>query len=272
MLKRIYLEVSDYCNLSCSFCTSPRKNKTMMSLDDFKLIVDKIKGHASELYLHVLGEPLIHPNILDMIEYAKKYFKVQITTNGRLINKLEAGLINSGFSKMNISLNSALSLDNDELINYLNSIASFIDKVHKVSEEVSFNLRLWAYDSNDEKTKIIEHYLEQIYNVRLNGKENVRLRPRVILTYEREFEWPSLANPYYGDTGRCLGLKTHISILANGDVGVCCLDSLCDSKLGNIYNEELEDILSSKKVTSIIKGFNDNKLVLDICKHCSYHD
>ncbi|MBO5712538.1 MAG: hypothetical protein J6R47_06830, partial [Acholeplasmatales bacterium] len=77
MLKRIYLEISDYCNLSCSFCTSSRKNKTMMSLDNFKLIVDKIKGYANELYLHVLWEPLIHPNIIEMIEYAKDRFNVQ---------------------------------------------------------------------------------------------------------------------------------------------------------------------------------------------------
>ena len=272
MLKRIYLEISDYCNLSCSFCTSSRKNKTMMSLDNFKLIVDKIKGYANELYLHVLGEPLIHPNIIEMIEYAKDSFNVQITTNGRLINKIEQDLVNSGFSRMNISLNSSLDLDESRLVDYLNQITSFIEKVHKLNPNVSFNLRLWAYDSNDFKVELVEEYLEKHYGIKLEKRNNTRLKERVILTYEKEFEWPSLNNPYYSDKGKCLGIKTHISILSNGDVGVCCLDTLCDSKLGNIYHDDLGDILNSPKALEIIKGFNDNKLVLDICKHCSYHD
>ena len=271
MLKRIYLEISDYCNLNCDFCTSPRRNKTMMSFDNYKLIINKIKGYAKELYLHVLGEPLIHPNIIDMINYAKSFFSVQITTNGRLIGSIENELITSCFSRMNISLNSSLGLEEKELYSYLDSITSFIDKTHNVNKDASFNLRLWAYDRDNLKISLIERYLEDRYSIHLNGRKNTRLKERVILTYEKEFEWPNLNNSYYGDNGTCLGLKTHISILANGDVGVCCLDTLCDSKLGNIYDESLDSILNSQKAVDIIKGFNDNKLVLDICKHCSYH-
>ena len=95
MLKRIYLEISDYCNLSCKFCTSPRRNKNMLSLDNYKNIVNKINGHAKELYLHVLGEPLVHPYIFEMIDYASDFFNVNITTNGRLISKFYNQLINA---------------------------------------------------------------------------------------------------------------------------------------------------------------------------------
>ena len=117
MLKRIYLEISDYCNLNCKFCTSPRRNKTMLSLDDYKNIVNKINGYAKELYLHVLGEPLVHTYIFEMIDYDKDYFNVNITTNGRLIEKFNNKLIYAKISKMNISLNSSYDLDEINLNN-----------------------------------------------------------------------------------------------------------------------------------------------------------
>ena len=131
MLKRIYLEISDYCNLSCKFCTSPRRNKTMLSLDNYKNIVNKINGYAKELYLHVLGEPLVHPYIFEMIDYAKDYFKVNITTNGRLIYKFKDNLISSKISKMNISLNSSYDLDELALHKYLDEVNNFIADVLK---------------------------------------------------------------------------------------------------------------------------------------------
>ncbi len=272
MLKRIYLEISDYCNLACKFCTSPRRNKTMLNLDDYKNIVNKINGHAKELYLHVLGEPLVHPFIFDMIDYASSYFRVNITTNGRLINKHRDNLLKAKISKMNISLNSSYDLDDNELINYLTYVTDFIKSKQDLDENITFNLRLWAYNLNDNHTKTIIEYLENLYNVQIENKNNIRLKPRVILTFEDSFDWPSLNNPFNTDKGTCLGLKTHVSILANGDVGVCCLDTLCDSKLGNVLEESFEDIINSKKVKEILKGFNDNKLVLDICKHCTYHN
>ena len=272
MLKRIYLEISDYCNLSCKFCTSPRRNKNMLNLDDYKNIVNKINGHAKELYLHVLGEPLVHPYIFEMIDYASEYFNVNITTNGRLIKKLHNNLINAKISKMNISLNSSYDLDNNELFNYLSLITKFIDDKQQVDSNITINLRLWAYDLNDEHTKIIIEYLEKYYDIKIENKNNIRLKPKVILTFEDSFEWPNLNNPYNTDKGTCLGLKTHVSILSNGDVGVCCLDTLCDSKLGNIFDSSFDEIINSQKVKDIIKGFNDNKLVLDICKHCTYHN
>lgn len=271
MLKRIYLEISDYCNLNCKFCTSQRKNKTMLSLDNYKNIVNKINGHAKELYLHVLGEPLVHPYIFEMIDYAKDYFNVNITTNGRLIKKYNDKLLEAKISKMNISLNSSYDLNQNQLNDYLESITKFINDKQEIDDKIVFNLRLWAYDLNDMHTKIIIDYLMNYYNINIENKNNIRLKPRIILTFEGSFEWPSLTNPYNTDRGTCLGLKTHVSILSNGDVGVCCLDTLCDSKLGNILESTFEEIISSDKAKEVLKGFNDNKLILDICKHCTYH-
>ena len=271
MFKRIYVEISNYCNLNCVFC-STKKNTRIMSLEQFKQVCDSIKGFTNEIVLHVLGEPLIHKDLIEMLNYASKYFKIMITTNGFLLNNyFRHDFIN--FSKMNISLHSSYILDEEKIINYLDTIVKFIEFSHSVNPNIIFNLRLWA-NTNDlvkKHNEIIINYLSKCYNLVYENK-NVRLKQRVILTTDEEFVWPSLNNPFNTNNGSCKGGKTHIAILADGRVSICCLDSQCISDLGNIFSTSLLDIINSDKYKSVLKGFNDNKLVLDICKHCSYHN
>ena len=104
-----------------------------------------------------------------------------------------------------------------------------------------------------------------IYN-----KNNIILDKNVYLNKDEEFDWPNINNSYYDEKGTCLGLKSHIGILSDGTVVICCLDSNGLSNLGNIFNTSLEEILDNSKY--IIDNFNNNKCVLDLCKHCSFKD
>ena len=102
--KKIYLEITNACNLNCSFCIKNKRKVEYLTFDNYKLIVDKIKNYTKELYFHILGEPLLHPDIINFIEYAnKKGLLVNITTNGYLINNLKN---NDGIHRLNISLHS----------------------------------------------------------------------------------------------------------------------------------------------------------------------
>ncbi len=268
MFKRIYIEISDYCNLKCSFCTSNRKNQNMLTIEQFKDILTKIKGFTKEIYFHVLGEPLIHPNIIEFINLANKDFEVCITTNGRLIN-IHEKLLDAKIKRMNISLNSSYDLPLTDKKEYFNNIFNFINSKKFLDNEIVFNLRYWAYDNivNDEIIDILENR----YNKKITKGINQSLSEKVVLTFDKEFVWPSLKNDFNTHMGTCLGGKTHIAILSNGDVCICCLDTNCDSKLGNIFEANLETIIKSDKFKDIIKNFNNNKLILDICKHCTYH-
>ena len=68
----------------------------------------------------------------------------------------------------------------------------------------------------------------------------------------------------------CKGLDTHIGILADGTVIPCCLDSSGIINLGNIYEENLSDILEKEKTKQIISGFKNNKLVEELCQKCDF--
>ena len=63
MYKKIYLEITNNCNLSCNFCAKNKRTKAFLDEEKFHIILDKIKPHTKYLYFHLMGEPLLHPKI-----------------------------------------------------------------------------------------------------------------------------------------------------------------------------------------------------------------
>ena len=62
----------------------------MLGIDQFRSILDQIKPYTSYLYLHVLGEPLMHPELEEILSLCRKAdMHVQLTTNGTLLKKAE---------------------------------------------------------------------------------------------------------------------------------------------------------------------------------------
>ena len=79
--KKIYIEITNKCNLNCSFCSKTKKEKQEMSIEQFNEILNKIKDYTDIIYLHVKGEPLLHPKVIEFIKEAEKNnLKVNLTT------------------------------------------------------------------------------------------------------------------------------------------------------------------------------------------------
>ena len=88
MFKRIYIEITNQCNLNCTFCKKNSRPAKYLSLEEFTYILEQIKEDTRYIYLHVQGEPLMHPLLHQFINIAKeKNFNTHIDTNGNLINK-----------------------------------------------------------------------------------------------------------------------------------------------------------------------------------------
>ena len=83
------------------------------------------------------------------------------------------------------------------------------------------------------------------------------------------FEWPNIEHQKKIH-GFCLGLKSHIAILSDGSVVPCCLDADGQINLGNIFFQDLEEIIHSKKAIAIKKGFQQNKKVESLCQSCTF--
>lgn len=264
MYKKIYIEITNDCNLSCSFCIKNKRIKKYMSFNDFKTVLNNIEGYTKYIYLHVLGEPLMHPNINEFINYASKRYKVNITTNGYLINNIRE---NKNIRQINISLHSFSDKYNISLEDYINNIFNVVEILKKFTY-VSF--RLWT--NNKYSNKIID-MINKKYNVNLdinNIKNNTTITNNVFISINEEFIWPDKNNGYYNEVGTCYALRDHIGILVDGTIIPCCLDSKGDIKLGNIFKDSLNNIIKNDRYQNMLNGFKNNKKCELLCKKCKY--
>ena len=263
--KKIYIEITNACNLNCPFCIKNKRKINYITLDNYKFIINKIKSHTKEIYLHILGEPLLHPNIIEFIEYAKKQdLLVNITTNGYLINNIND---NKNIHRLNISLHSYNEIYKLDIDTYLNNIFNTIDKI---KDKTFISLRLWVGNNN---TKYILNYINKRYNTNIINLENntkTKIIPNLIIDTFHEFIWPDLNNNYYNEIGKCKGLIDHIGILSDGTIIPCCLDTMGTINLGNIYQEDIAEILEKDIVKEMITNFKKGYKCQELCKHCCF--
>jgi MoaA/NifB/PqqE/SkfB family radical SAM enzyme len=162
--KKVYIEITNKCNLSCDFCIQNKRELKNISIEEFKIVLEKLKQVTNYLYFHILGEPLIHPNINELIDIASKDFNINITTNGYLINRIKD---NKNIRQINISLHSFDDKYNISLDKYLENIFNSIDNLLKNNTYVS--LRLWV--KTKYKDKII-NYINKEYNCNIDITKN----------------------------------------------------------------------------------------------------
>ena len=261
--KKIYLEITNGCNLNCDFCIKNSRKTEYIDIDNFKLVLNKLKNYTDYLYFHVLGEPLLHPKINELIDVASNNFKINITSNGYLIDKIKN---NKNIRQLNISLHSFNSKYNISLSKYLENIFNSIDNLIKNNTYIS--LRLWV---KSEYNKEIIDYINNRYNTNINyDVENYTINNKLFINNFHEFIWPDLNNNYYSEEGTCYALTDHIGILVDGTIIPCCLDSKGIINLGNIYNDNINDILKNKRVENMIHNFKNNKKCEELCKHCKF--
>ena len=261
--KKIYVEITNACNLSCSFCIQNKRTIKYLSVDEFKVILDKIEPYTDYLYFHVLGEPLIHPNINDFINIASERFKIQITTNGYLIDRIEN---NANIRQVNISLHSFNPKYNMSLEDYMNNIFKTIDNL--INKNTYISLRLWVTNKYQEQ---MVRMINEHYNCTIDlTNPNFKINKYLYVKQFREFIWPDLDNNYYEEKGTCYGLIDHIGILSDGTIIPCCLDTKGIINLGNINQDDLEEVLNSKRVQDMIDGFQKHQKKEELCKHCSF--
>ena len=258
--KKIYVEITNICNLNCSFCSKDKRTKKELTLEEFEIILKKIDNYTDYLYLHVKGEPLLHSKFEGILNLCKKYNKkVNITTNGTLLNKQIDILLNSCVRQVNISLHGFIKDDINDIL-----------KCSKLLSDKGIYVvfRFWVY--NNKQNKLIDE-ISKYFNVELdNDFNNIKVIDNVYINKDEEFIWPSLANKFEREKGTCLGLKTHIAILSNGTVVPCCLDSSGVINLGNIFEEDLDIILNKDRTKKIINSFNNNKLCEKLCQKCGF--
>lgn len=280
--KKVYVEITNVCNLSCNFCPKTTRKLKFMEREEFQFIISKIKPYTDYIYFHLMGEPFLNRELRAFLEISKEnQLKVNITTNGTLINEVKSILFNApALRQVNISLHSFEA--NKEKVDFHKYINNIIEFVKSAAENTNIicSLRLWNLDTkysasnsmNIDIFKLLEKEFEINCDLKeaLKVKNSFKLRKNVYISMGEKFKWPSLKVGELGERAFCYGLRDQIGILVDGTVVPCCLDSDGGIPLGNIFESDLQEILDSERARNIYNGFSDRKAVEDLCKRCGF--
>ncbi|MBR2482223.1 MAG: radical SAM protein [Oscillospiraceae bacterium] len=272
MLKRAYVEITNVCNLHCAFCPGTRRRQRFMTAEEFAAIAEKLRGSVQYLYLHVMGEPLLHPALPQILAAAEQLgFRVCVTTNGTLLEKAGETLFGCrALHKVSVSLHSFEGNDGGDMRPYLESVWRFAEKLSQ--RDVIGALRLWNEGGAEERNGEVLAFLrektgESAWEEKRDG--SFTLRPKLYLEHAEKFEWPDLSAPESG-TEFCLGLRDQIAVLVDGTVVPCCLDHEGDIPLGNLLEQDLADILGGERAKAIYEGFSCRRPTEELCRRCGY--
>lgn len=287
--KRLYIEITNVCNLACSFCTKTLRPPRFMTPAEFEHILKEAQPHCDHVYLHIKGEPTLHPKLGEFLELCERYgYAANITTNGTLLHDKREDIIGKkALRQVNISLHGLLDMHSDHddalsLNRYLNNIVAFIKRT-RAETNTNVTLRLWNMENDDctnqerQRNRVILDVLEREFDIghiedRLHGSRGIKIGPRFYLNHGVVFDWPSLEAPIVGERGYCLGLRSQLGILVDGTVIPCCLDGEGILNLGNLFAQPLDEIINAPRSLQLIDGFTHRTCAEELCKRCGYRD
>lgn len=277
MFERIYVEIGNVCNLACSFCAGTNRPARQMTEAEFSLVCARVRSHTKYIYLHVMGEPLLHPSLDAFLHIAREAaLPVCITTNGTLLRTRGEVLLAhaDGLHKVSVSLHAPEGNGERDMSDYLQDVVAF---AHAASARgIYVVLRLWNRDSAEgaganTQNGAIEDYLRHAFSGEWQRRpRGYRVGRNTFLEYDGLFTWPGESTADEVEEGFCHGLSAQVAILADGTVVPCCLDANGEIPLGNIFETSLEDIVLSARARAIRDGFAAGRMTEPLCRRCTF--
>ncbi len=235
----------------------------------FRRLIPEVRPLADLVYLHVMGEALLHPDFQELTAFAgKQNVPLGMTTNGSLFETPNAEALFSGaFRQINISMHAA-----DEIAEY-DAIFSFLRQAIRKTPSTFLNLRLWDTGTSDRQRILKE--IGTAFSCEVpadipHGRESCRLCSRLYVHFDLSFEWPDFSLPLQAGTGCCMGGVRQFAVLCDGTVTPCCLDADGQIPLGNASSDSLAHILGASRAERLRNGFLRHQVLEPLCLHCSY--
>lgn len=269
--QKIYLEISNLCNLRCTFCPGTRRDRRAMTLEEFQTLLPKLRPWTDYLYFHLMGEPLCHPLLGRFLELAGQAgFRVILTTNGTLLEKNQSLLLSApALHKVNISLHAFEA--NDLTMPFSRYLEQCFTFGRQAQGKVLVVYRLWNEGGAMERNQEILAAMEASFPGEwVPERRGTRIGQRVYLEHGEKFDWPDLEAPEGSDRVFCYGLRDQLGVLVDGTVVPCCLDHEGDLALGNLFDQSLEEILASPRARAIREGFQNRQAPEELCRKCGY--
>ena len=268
--QKIYVEISNLCNLKCSFCPGTKRPGRRMTAVEFSALLPKLRPWTDYLYFHLMGEPLCHPELAAFLALAEKQgFRVILTTNGTLLPKMHWLLEMPALHKVNISLHAfEANVGGTSLEEYVDGCLGF--GIASAGRKLVV-YRLWNQGGQDALNRKILEQLHEAFPAPWEQKrQGIRMGEKTFLEYGDKFDWPDLSAQEGSGRVFCYGLRDQLGVLCDGTVVPCCLDHEGDLALGNVFAQPLEEILESPRAKAIYDGFSHRQAMEPLCRRCGY--
>ena len=274
MFKRAYVEITNICNLQCAFGPGTKRPERFMPPEEFRILARRLRPHTGFLYLHVMGEPLLHPQLGELLEIgAAEGFRICLTTNGTLLEQRHDLLLSApALHKLSVSLHSMEGNNAGALDGYLAGVWESVQTLSRAGTICV--LRLWNIGGQESRNGEILAFLGDRLGTHPLDLPQPRpgswqLGPGLYLERAEKFDWPELEGPERA-ARFCRGLRDQVAVLVDGTVTPCCLDHEGDIPLGNLLAEELDGILSSPRARAICDGFSQGRPSEELCRRCGF--
>lgn len=270
----LQIETTSACNLKCVMC--PRKSMTRkaehMSLDLFCKIIDQSAGRSEIAILHLMGDPLLNPEIYKMIAYCRKFgLRTVISTNGMALTKkacseiYESGLdiillsFDGGskeiFEKVRVGANFEQVVKSYR--NFLEMQKDYTQKIRPVIQMIKF--------------KTTKEETEAFYKLWNGFKADVIIKPFTRWQGDNEIINKLMSfNPSTLENSLCDRAWQWLTVISDGTVIPCCRDYDATVRLGNLKEQSVEELWNSSAFTSFRKMHAAGRSKANICRKCDY--
>lgn len=267
--RKIYVEISNLCNLSCVFCPGTKRTPGRMWAEQFEKLLPKLRPYTEYLYFHLMGEPLCHPELNEFLKIAKE-FKVILTTNGTLLARQREMLLSApALHKVNISLHAFEA--NDLQVPFEKYLEDCFRFGQAAEGKKLVVYRLWNQGGADARNaEILDAMARYFPKPWAEKRQGIQIGDKVFLEYGEKFDWPDLQAEEGTEKVFCYGLRDQLGVLWDGTVVPCCLDHEGDIALGNLFTQDLDEILNTPRAKALCEGFNRREAVEPLCRRCGY--
>lgn len=285
----ITIEPANTCNLRCPVCETGAgiltRDKGNMSLEEFKMIIDKIYHHTNTLMFYFMGEPFLNKQAYEMIRYAKDKGVpfIDTCTNGDLVNPEE--LVSSGLDRISFQLGGITQETHQvyRINSNLERVLANIKETLRLRREHGSNMQIETgfilMKHNEHEVNTYKEHMSGL------GVDRALIVDPCVRTVEQGHEllpkdtkhWiydPSafvqgVLRPKNSPHNICPWIYYSMVILVNGDIVPCCRDATGSEIMGNIFEENLDEIWNGKKYLNFRERINENQKDLEVCRLCS---
>jgi len=267
----IYVEPTNACNYECIMChhKNLKRKQGFMSFDLYKKVVQEaLDNNVKIIRLSVFGEPLLHPNFIDMINYAERRgMSIDFFSNASLLDsKKSRELLKTKIKNYIFSFEGATKQTYEKVMkggNFERSIKN-IEEFLRIRKELKSKAFVTIYslymsETSNEINKLIEMWKNKVDAIGISktidyaGKVEKRFDQSL---HKRRFP--------------CVSLWDNPVILWNGDVTVCCVDFEGELVVGNIKNQSLKKIWRGSEIGNLRKiHINRDFRKIPICYKCN---